>query len=160
MAGLHGADSTEFVSATPHPVIALITEWLTADGVTEKRDEASDLGGTMRLGGQECRLLAGTLVRDLYARDKILERHRHRYEFNNNYRIRLEQHGLKVAGISLDEKLVEIVELSDHPWFVGCQFHPEFNSTPRDGHPLFTGFINAALSRQAVLHSEVKNAVM
>ena len=160
VAGLHGADSTEFVSATPHPVIALITEWLTADGVTEKRDEASDLGGTMRLGGQECRLLAGTLVRDLYARDKILERHRHRYEFNNNYRIRLEQHGLKVAGISLDEKLVEIVELSDHPWFVGCQFHPEFNSTPRDGHPLFTGFINAALSCQAVLHSEVKNAVM
>ena len=160
VAGLHGADSTEFVPATPHPVIALITEWLNADGVTETRDEASDLGGTMRLGGQECRLLAGTLVRDLYSSDIILERHRHRYEFNNNYRARLEQHGLKIAGISLDEKLVEIVELSDHPWFVGCQFHPEFNSTPRDGHPLFTGFINAALSCQAVLHSEIKNAVM
>ena len=160
VAGLHGADSTEFVPATPHPVIALITEWLSADGITEKRDRNSDLGGTMRLGGQECRLLAGTLVRDLYGNEKILERHRHRYEFNNNYRTRLEQHGLKVAGISMDEKLVEIVELSDHPWFVGCQFHPEFNSTPRDGHPLFTGFINAALSCQVELPGKVKNAVM
>ena len=160
VAGLHGADSTEFVPSTPHPVIALITEWLNADGVTEKRDENSNLGGTMRLGGQECRLLSGTLVRDLYGNDKILERHRHRYEFNNNYRSRLEQYGLKVAGISMDEKLVEIVELSDHPWFVGCQFHPEFNSTPRDGHPLFTGFINAALSCQAGLHGKVKNAAM
>ncbi len=160
VAGLHGADSTEFVPATPHPVIALITEWLNADGVTETRDEDSDLGGTMRLGGQECRLLADTLVRDLYGGDIILERHRHRYEFNNNYRTRLEQHGLKVAGISMDEKLVEIVELSNHPWFVGCQFHPEFNSTPRDGHPLFTGFINAALSRQVELTRKVKNAVM
>ena len=160
VAGLHGADSTEFVPSTPHPVIALITEWLNADGVTEKRDENSNLGGTMRLGGQECRLLSGTLVRDLYGNDKILERHRHRYEFNDNYRARLEQHGLKVAGISMDEKLVEIVELSDHPWFVGCQFHPEFNSTPRDGHPLFTGFINAALSCQAGLHGKVKNAAM
>ena len=160
VAGLHGADSTEFVPATPHPVIALITEWLNADGITEKRDENSDLGGTMRLGGQECQLLADTLVRDLYGSDIILERHRHRYEFNNNYRIRLEQHGLKIAGISLDEKLVEIVELSDHPWFVGCQFHPEFNSTPRDGHPLFTGFINAALARQVALTRKVKNAAM
>ena len=160
VAGLHGADSTEFVPATPHPVIALITEWLNADGITEKRDENSDLGGTMRLGGQECQLLADTLVRDLYGSDIILERHRHRYEFNNNYRIRLEQHGLKIAGISLDEKLVEIVELSDHPWFVGCQFHPEFNSTPRDGHPLFTGFINAALSRQVALTRKVKSAAM
>ena len=160
VAGLHGADSTEFVPATPHPVIALITEWLNADGSTETRDENSDLGGTMRLGGQECRLLAGTLVSDLYGSDIILERHRHRYEFNNNYRARLEQHGLRVAGISMDEKLVEIVELSDHPWFVGCQFHPEFNSTPRDGHPLFTGFINAALSCQVGLQQHVKNAVM
>ena len=160
VAGLRGADSTEFVPATPHPVIALITEWLTADGMTETRDESSDLGGTMRLGGQECRLLPGTLVRDLYGSEKILERHRHRYEFNNNYRIRLEQHGLKVAGISMDEKLVEIVELSNHPWFVGCQFHPEFNSTPRDGHPLFTGFINAALSRQVEFTRKVKNAAM
>ena len=160
VAGMSGADSTEFVPTTPYPVIGLITEWLSADGITEKRDENSDLGGTMRLGGQECRLLAGTLVRDLYGSDKILERHRHRYEFNNNYRARLEQHGLRVAGISMDEKLVEIVELSDHPWFVGCQFHPEFNSTPRDGHPLFTGFINAALSCQVGLQRKVKNAVM
>lgn len=159
-AGLDGANSTEFAPATPHPVIGLITEWLNVDGVTEKRDRDSDLGGSMRLGGQECRLLADTLVRELYEQDKILERHRHRYEFNNNYRATLEQHGLKVAGISMDEKLVEIVELPDHPWFVGCQFHPEFNSTPRDGHPLFTGFIRAALSRQATLDMRVSNAAM
>ena len=160
VAGLDGADSTEFVPTTPHPVIGLITEWLNADGVTEKRDRNSDLGGSMRLGGQECQLLAGTLVSDLYDKDKILERHRHRYEFNNNYRARLEQHGLQVAGISTDEKLVEIVELPSHPWFIGCQFHPEFNSTPRDGHPLFTGFIKAALSRQVELDRRVKNAAM
>ena len=148
VAALEGADSTEFAPETPFPVIGLITEWLNADGATEQRDENSDLGGTMRLGGQECRLLDSTLVRGLYDTEKILERHRHRYEFNNNYRARLEQHGLRVAGISLDDKLVEIVELSDHPWFVGCQFHPEFNSTPRDGHPLFSGFIKAALASQ------------
>ena len=146
VAGMNGADSTEFAPQTPFPVIGLITEWLNADGVTEMRDEDSELGGTMRLGGQECRLLDDTLVRGLYGKDMILERHRHRYEFNNNFRDRLERHGLRVAGISTDEKLVEIVELSEHPWFVGCQFHPEFNSTPRDGHPLFTGFIRAALS--------------
>ena len=149
VAGLKGADSTEFAPETPFPVIGLITEWLNADGLKESRDENSDMGGTMRLGGQACRLLDDTLVRDMYGRNTILERHRHRYEFNNNYRTRLEQHGLKVAGISADEKLVEIIELADHPWFVGCQFHPEFNSTPRDGHPLFTGFIRAALSRQS-----------
>ena len=149
VAGLQGADSTEFAPQTPFPVIGLITEWLNADGMTEIRDENSDLGGSMRLGGQECRLLDDTRVRDLYGKEIILERHRHRYEFNNNYRARLEQSGMKVAGISTDEKLVEIVELSDHPWFIGCQFHPEFNSTPRDGHPLFTGFIRAALSRQS-----------
>ncbi len=159
-AGLDGANSTEFSPTTPHPVIGLITEWLNVDGITEKRDRDSDLGGSMRLGGQECRLLADTLVRDLYDKDKILERHRHRYEFNNNYRATLEQHGLKVAGISADEKLVEIVELPSHPWFIGCQFHPEFNSTPRDGHPLFTGFIRAALSRQATLDRRVSNAAM
>ena len=149
VAGLQGADSTEFAPKTPFPVIGLITEWLNTDGLTEIRDENSDLGGTMRLGGQECRLLDDTRVRDLYGKEIILERHRHRYEFNNNYRARLEQSGMKVAGISADEKLVEIVELSDHPWFIGCQFHPEFNSTPRDGHPLFTGFIRAALSHQS-----------
>ena len=149
VAGLKGADSTEFAPETPFPVIGLITEWLNADGLKERRDENSDLGGTMRLGGQACRLLDDTLVRDMYGKNTILERHRHRYEFNNNYRTRLEQHGLKVAGISADEKLVEIIELADHPWFIGCQFHPEFNSTPRDGHPLFTGFIRAALSHQS-----------
>ena len=149
VAGLKGADSTEFAPETPFPVIGLITEWLNADGLKESRDENSDLGGTMRLGGQACRLLDDTLVRDMYGKNTILERHRHRYEFNNNYRTRLEQHGLKVAGISADEKLVEIIELANHPWFVGCQFHPEFNSTPRDGHPLFTGFIRAALARQS-----------
>ncbi len=148
VAGMEAANSTEFAPDTPFPVIGLITEWLNADGATELRDENSDLGGTMRLGGQECRLLDDTLVRDLYNAQTILERHRHRYEFNNNYRARLEQHGLRVAGISLDNRLVEIVELSDHPWFVGCQFHPEFNSTPRDGHPLFSGFIRAARSCQ------------
>ena len=149
VAGLKGADSTGFAPETPFPVIGLITEWLNTDGLKERRDENSDLGGTMRLGGQACRLLDDTLVRDMYGKNTILERHRHRYEFNNNYRTRLEQHGLKVAGISADEKLVEIIELADHPWFIGCQFHPEFNSTPRDGHPLFTGFIRAALSHQS-----------
>ena len=146
VAGLEGANSTEFDPETPHPVIGLIAEWLSRDGMVEKRDGASDLGGTMRLGGQHCRLAAGTLVEDMYGKPEIVERHRHRYEFNNNYKETLERHGLVVAGMSADGKLVEIVELARHPWFVGCQFHPEFNSTPRDGHPLFTGFVKAALS--------------
>ena len=146
VAGLEGANSTEFDPETPHPVIGLIAEWLSRDGMVEKRDGASDLGGTMRLGGQHCRLAAGTLVEDMYGEPEIVERHRHRYEFNNNYKETLERHGLVVAGMSADGKLVEIVELARHPWFVGCQFHPEFNSTPRDGHPLFTGFVKAALS--------------
>jgi len=148
VAGLEGANSTEFDPETPHPVIGLIAEWLSRDGRMEKRDGASDLGGTMRLGGQHCRLAAGTLVEDMYGAPEIVERHRHRYEFNNNYKETLERHGLVVAGMSADGKLVEIVELARHPWFVGCQFHPEFNSTPRDGHPLFTGFVKAALSRR------------
>ena len=148
VAGLEGANSTEFDPETPHPVIGLIAEWLSRDGSVEKRDGASDLGGTMRLGGQHCRLAAGTLVEDMYGVPEIVERHRHRYEFNNNYKETLERHGLVVAGMSADGKLVEIVELARHPWFVGCQFHPEFNSTPRDGHPLFTGFVKAALSRR------------
>ena len=148
VAGLEGANSTEFDPETPHPVIGLIAEWLSRDGRVEKRDGASDLGGTMRLGGQHCRLAAGTLVEDMYGVPEIVERHRHRYEFNNNYKETLERHGLVVAGRSADGKLVEIVELARHPWFVGCQFHPEFNSTPRDGHPLFTGFVKAALSRR------------
>ena len=146
VAGLEGANSTEFDPETPHPVIGLIAEWLSRDGRVEKRDSASDLGGTMRLGGQHCRLTAGTLVEDMYGEPEIMERHRHRYEFNNNYKETLERHGLVVSGMSADGKLVEIVELARHPWFVGCQFHPEFSSTPRDGHPLFTGFVKAALS--------------
>ena len=146
VAGLEGANSTEFDPETPHPVIGLIAEWLSRDGRVEKRDGASDLGGTMRLGGQHCRLTAGTLVEDMYGAPEIMERHRHRYEFNNNYKETLERHGLVVSGMSADGKLVEIVELARHPWFVGCQFHPEFSSTPRDGHPLFTGFVKAALS--------------
>ncbi|VAX07968.1 CTP synthase [hydrothermal vent metagenome] len=144
VAGRDDAHSTEFNFKTPHPVIALITEWLNADGKLETRDEGSDLGGTMRLGGQECQLKEGSRSRELYGRDVIVERHRHRYEFNNQYLDVLEQAGLQIAGRSMDGKLVEMIEIPDHPWFVACQFHPEFTSTPRDGHPLFTGFISAA----------------
>jgi CTP synthase len=130
------------------------------DGRVEQRDEKSDLGGTMRLGGQPCLLVEGSLVRELYGKDTIVERHRHRYEFNNRYRYDLEEHGLLVAGVSADEKLVEMIELPHHPWFVGCQFHPEFTSTPRDGHPLFSGFIRAAVSQRAATRRELKNAVV
>jgi CTP synthase len=146
VAKLEGAHSTEFDRSTPHPVIALITEWLNADGSVEVRDENTDLGGTMRLGGQTCVLQEGTRARELYGRDRIVERHRHRYEFNNLYRERLENAGLAVAGTSVDGNLVEIIELPKHPWFIGVQFHPEFTSTPRDGHPLFSGYIEAARS--------------
>jgi CTP synthase len=146
VAGLQGAHSTEFNKTTAHPVIALITEWQREDGGREQRSEASDLGGTMRLGGQKCRLQPGTLAHRLYGRDVITERHRHRYEFNNNYRETLEAHGLVLSGTSIDGRLVEVVELTDHPWFFACQFHPEFTSTPRDGHPLFTGFVTAAMA--------------
>jgi len=139
--------STEFDRSTPHPVIALITEWVNADGTTEQRDEDSDLGGTMRLGGQECRLIEGSKTREIYGSDTIIERHRHRYEFNNGYRQRLQEAGLRIAGTSVDAKLVEIVELPDHPWFIGCQFHPEFTSTPRDGHALFSSFVMAAAAQ-------------
>ncbi|MFW6340372.1 MAG: CTP synthase [Wenzhouxiangella sp.] len=138
--GLAGANSTEIDPDTPHPVIGLITEWMDEKGQRELRDEHSDLGGTMRLGAQRCCLVSDTLARKLYGRDEVLERHRHRYEFNNGYRDRLVEHGLRLAGFSADGTLVEIVELPGHPWFLGCQFHPEFTSTPRDGHPLFTGF--------------------
>ncbi len=143
-AGLTGAHSTEFNPATPHPVIALITEWETRTGVVEKRAPGADLGGTMRLGGQACRLKAGTLAHRLYGKDVIVERHRHRYEFNNHYVELLQDKGLVISGYSMDGKLVEMIELANHPWFAACQFHPEFTSTPRDGHPLFTGFIGAA----------------
>ncbi|MDD3519046.1 MAG: CTP synthase [Chromatiales bacterium] len=144
VAGLEGAHSTEFDHDTPAPVIALITEWQDRDGRVEQRSEDSDLGGTMRLGGQECRLVPGTLAHRTYAQDQIVERHRHRYEFNNHYLQRLVDAGLVIGGTSVDGALVEMVELPNHPWFLGCQFHPEFTSTPRDGHPLFTGFVRAA----------------
>jgi CTP synthase len=146
--GLETANSTEIKPQTNDPVIGLITEWLDASGSVETRTEESDLGGTMRLGGQRCRLRPGSLARGLYGQDIITERHRHRYEFNNHYRDILQKNGMLLAGHSMDETLVEIVEIPDHPWFLGCQFHPEFTSTPRDGHPLFTGFIEAALKFQ------------
>ena len=146
IAGLPGASSSENDKHCADPVIALITEWTTGTGDVEKRDESSDKGGTMRLGAQECRLKAGSVSRELYAQDVIRERHRHRYEFNNRYRQQFEDLGLVIAGKSMDDLLVEMVELSPqkHPWFVACQFHPEFTSTPRDGHPLFMGFVRAA----------------
>lgn len=143
-AKLMNANSTEFDHETPYPVIALVTEWLTASGEKEKRDHDSDLGGTMRLGTQPCHLIAGTKTRDLYGADVINERHRHRYEVNNQLLPTLEQAGLLVSGRSQDNQLVEMIELPNHPWFIGCQFHPEFTSTPRDGHPLFKSFVEAA----------------
>ena len=142
------AHSSEFDAQTPDPVIALITEWKTEDGSIETRDEASDLGGTMRLGGQTCLIVPGTLAHQVYGTDMIVERHRHRYEFNNNYTDRLVAAGLVISGKSSDNNLVEMIELKDHPWFLSCQFHPEFTSTPRDGHPLFSSFIRAALEKR------------
>jgi CTP synthase len=144
MAGLEGAHSTEFDSNTPHPVIALITEWQDASGQIEQRSESSDIGGTMRLGGQACELVEGSLARKVYGQPEVIERHRHRYEFNNSYLDRLVSTGMRVCGKSLDGKLVEAIEIPAHPWFLACQFHPEFTSTPRKGHPLFSGFISAA----------------
>ena len=143
LAGLEGAMSTEFDRQTPHPVIALITEWQTETGDLEQRNEASDLGGTMRLGGQQVTLTEGSLAARSYGRTHIVERHRHRYEVNNNYIDRLEKAGMRFSGRSVDD-LVEMVEIPDHPWFLASQFHPEFTSNPRDGHPLFKGFITAA----------------
>ncbi len=158
--GLAGANSTEFDQDCEYPVIALITEWKTADGDMVYRDGNSDLGGTMRLGGQECKLVPGSRVRELYNRETTVERHRHRYEFNNLFREQLEQAGLRIAGLSMDEQLVEIVEIPKHPWFVACQFHPEFTSTPRDGHPLFTSFIQAALKHNQRASQEIHDAVV
>ncbi len=143
--GLEGAHSTEFDPETPHPVIALITEWQDRDGRVERRDLKSDLGGTMRLGGQECALESGSLAAAVYGGERITERHRHRYEVNDHYLGRLREAGMRVSGLSAREGLCEMIELPDHPWFVGCQFHPEFTSTPRAGHPLFTAFIQAAV---------------
>jgi len=150
-AGLDGANSTENDKQCAHPVIGLITEWRTNSGEIEKRDERSDLGGTMRLGLQEQRLKPGTLARELYGKDVVAERHRHRYEFNNRYRTQLEDAGLVISAKSMDDLLVEMVELprDEHPWFLACQAHPEFLSTPREGHPLFVGFVRAARERKA-----------
>ena len=142
--GLSKAHSSEFNPKTPDPVIGLISEWLNHDGSIEKRDENVDLGGTMRLGAQICKLVPGTTTRRAYDSEQITERHRHRYEFNNTYLERLQDAGLVISGLSVDNELVEVIEISDHPWFVGCQFHPEFTSHPREGHPLFNSFINAA----------------
>ncbi len=147
VAGLPGAHSTEFDRNTPYPVVGLITEWQGADGTLQKRSEMSDLGGTMRLGAQSCHLVEGSLAHACYGRRVITERHRHRYEVNNTWLPALLKAGLKVAGTSADQQLVEMIEVPDHPWFVACQFHPEFKSTPRDGHPLFEGFVRAALAQ-------------
>jgi CTP synthase len=144
--GLDDANSTEMDPSTPHPVIGLITEWVNPDGSTSQRSAASDLGGTMRLGAQPCHLVEGSKVRALYGAETIEERHRHRYEVNNTYLDRLAEQGLQVVGWSADHSLVEIIEIPNHPWFVACQFHPEFTSRPRGGHPLFTGYIKAALN--------------
>jgi len=149
--GLKLAHSTEFDRNTPDPVIALITEWTNAKGGTELRSETSDMGGTMRLGGQQCQLLDHSLVKDCYQKDVIVERHRHRYELNNNYIEALERNGLRITGKSIDGNLMEVIEITDHPWFLACQFHPEFTSTPRGGHPLFTGFVKAAIKQHELL---------
>ena len=138
------ANSTEFDKTTNYPVVGLISEWLDSEGSIERRDSNSDLGGTMRLGSQECILKNNSLTRTLYKKSKILERHRHRYEVNNNLIDILASKGLKIVGKSADKMLVEVIEIDEHPWFIGCQFHPEFTSDPRSGHPLFTGFIKAA----------------
>ncbi len=148
VAGLEGAHSTEFLPDSPHPVIGLITEWQDDSGQLEKRSETSDLGGSMRLGAQKCRLQPDSLAFRLYQKDVITERHRHRYEFNNHYLALLEQHGMRFSGKSIDGRLVEVVEIPGHPWFLACQFHPEFTSTPRKGHPLFSGFVLAALQHK------------
>jgi len=144
VAGLEGAHSTEFLPKSPHPVIGLITEWMAESGELETRDENSDLGGSMRLGAQQCRLQTDSLAFSMYQKDVITERHRHRYEFNSQYIEPLEKSGMTFSGKSIDGRLVEVIELADHPWFLACQFHPEFTSTPRKGHPLFSGFVVAA----------------
>ncbi|MFZ5604320.1 MAG: CTP synthase [Pseudomonadota bacterium] len=144
MAGLSDAHSSEFNKGARTPVVGLITEWIDEDGSVKTRSENSDLGGTMRLGAQDCKLVKGSISRELYGKDVISERHRHRYEVNNKYVPELEKAGLRVAGRSMDGSLVEMIEVPSHPWFVACQFHPEFTSTPRDGHPLFTGYVKAA----------------
>jgi CTP synthase len=147
VAGLEKAHSTEFDQNSPHPVIALITEWIDDEGKLELRDESTDLGGTMRLGAQDIHLKEDTRYRKIYNKEVIRERHRHRYEFNNNYMKQFEDNGLVFSGMSCNG-LVEVIELEDHPWFVACQFHPEFTSSPRDGHLMFTDYIKAGLEHQ------------
>jgi CTP synthase len=149
-ADMPGAHSTEFDPDTPYPVVALITEWRSREGKIEVRDERSALGGSMRLGGQECIIQAGSLAHRVYGSERVVERHRHRYEVNNQLLPRLVAAGLKVSGLSVADELCEIIELLDHPWFIACQFHPEFTSSPRFGHPLFKAFVEAALQRQTV----------
>ncbi|MDG1910495.1 MAG: CTP synthase [Pseudomonadales bacterium] len=148
VAGLENANTTENNPNTPHPVIGLIMEWMNEDGDVETRDADSDLGGTMRMGEQECRLVENSATSQIYGQDSINERHRHRYEVNDHYVSALEEAGMLVAGRSMDDSLVEVIEVKDHPWFVATQFHPEFTSTPRRGHPLFSSFIEAALENQ------------
>jgi len=148
VAGLENANTTENNPNTPHPVIGLIMEWMNEDGDVETRDADSDLGGTMRMGEQECRLVENSATSQIYGQDSINERHRHRYEVNDHYVSALEEAGMLVAGRSMDDSLVEVIEVKDHPWFVATQFHPEFTSTPRRGHPLFSSFIEAALEKQ------------
>ena len=143
--GFKNANSTEFNPKTKFPVIGLVTEWKDKSGNTEYRDDSSDLGGTMRLGGQTCILRKSSLSHKLYKDNKIIERHRHRYEFNPEYRKILDSNGMLISGTSADGKLVEMIEIKNHPWFIGCQFHPEFTSNPRDGHPLFNNFVSKAL---------------
>ncbi|MBX3708781.1 MAG: CTP synthase [Gammaproteobacteria bacterium] len=144
VANMPGANSTEFDANNPYPVVALVTEWINQTGERQQRNDKSDAGGTMRLGGQACSLVHDSLMRQLYHKEIIVERHRHRYEVNNHLLPMIEKFGLKVSGRSVQDNLVELIELPNHPWFIGCQFHPEFTSTPRDGHPLFISFIHAA----------------
>lgn len=152
VAGLSGAHSTELDPKTKTPVVALITEWTDEEGHVVERDEKTDLGGTMRLGGQSCALVEGSKMRDIYGASVIRERHRHRYEVNDGYISKLEAAGLKISGRSEDGNLVETVEIEDHPWFIACQFHPEFTSTPRNGHPLFKAFVEAANQHKQTTH--------
>jgi CTP synthase len=149
-ANMPDAHSTEFAADTPYPVVALISEWQDAAGQVESRSSQDNLGGTMRLGGQSCSLASGSLAHTVYGADRIVERHRHRYEVNSGLLPELERTGLRVSGRSATDGLCEMVELPDHPWFVGCQFHPEFTSSPRDSHPLFKAYVAAALQQQPV----------
>jgi len=155
--GLTGANTTEINPQTPHPVIALITEWQDRDGSTQARTVASELGGSMRLGAQACFIEDGTLAKAIYGKNEIFERHRHRFEFNNRYKEQLSSAGLVLSGFSRDG-LVELIELPTHPWFFATQFHPEFTSNPRDGHPLFKSFVTAARNQQGLKLPRVASA--